>query len=40
MIFKDFEPITFWVTAPMTRRFKVQSPTHELDTYDQLPWNL
>ena len=26
MIFKEFEPITFWVTTPMaTRWFKVQS---------------
>ena len=25
MIFKDFEPITFWVMAPMIPRFKVQS---------------
>ena len=30
MIFKDFEPITFWVTAPMARRFKVQSDVMNL----------
>ena len=29
-ISKDFEPITFWVTAPMAPRFNVQSDVMNL----------